>query len=139
MRVIVVGGVDLPHHIEHALVAAGFDVCAIDSDSDRRHDPEGFGARRLFGDPIDPATLEAAGAWSADVIVAYTRSDEDNLVISLLAKRRFEVPRVIARVNDLDNNWLFDATWGVDAAVVPSASLVELITAPRVDPAGDPS
>jgi trk system potassium uptake protein TrkA len=71
--------------------------------------------------------LEAAGTLKADVLVACTRSDEDNLVISLLAKKRFGVPRVIARVNDPASDELFGPAWGVDALVSPATSLVEMI------------
>ncbi|HEU5388586.1 MAG TPA: NAD-binding protein [Streptosporangiaceae bacterium] len=59
-----------------------------------------------------PSVLEAAGTLKADVLVACTRSDEDNLVISLLAKKRFSVPRVIARVNDPASDELFHQAWG---------------------------
>ncbi len=55
------------------------------------------------------------------------QSDEDNLVISLLAKQRFNVPRVIARVNDPANDGLFGHSWGVDALVSPATSLVSMI------------
>jgi trk system potassium uptake protein len=79
------------------------------------------------GDAVVPSTLEAAGALRADVLVACTRSDEDNLVISLLAKRHFNVPRVIARVNDSANESLFNESWGVDALVSPSTTLVSMI------------
>ena len=54
-------------------------------------------------------------------------SDEDNLVISLLAKKRFNVPRVIARVNDPASDELFNQSWGVDALVSPATSLVSMI------------
>jgi trk system potassium uptake protein len=61
--------------------------------------------------------LDAAGLVGADVVAAVTGDDEDNLVVSLLAKQEFGVPRVIARVNNPKNEWMFDATWGVDMAV----------------------
>jgi trk system potassium uptake protein TrkA len=61
------------------------------------------------------------------VLVACTRSDEDNLVVSLLAKRRFDVPRVVARVNDPANEELFNRSWGVDAVVSPSTALISII------------
>jgi trk system potassium uptake protein TrkA len=51
------------------------------------------------------------------VVVAATGDDEDNLVISLLAKQEFAVPRVVARVNHPKNEWLFNENWGVDVAV----------------------
>ncbi len=52
-----------------------------------------------------------------DVVVAATGDDEDNLVISLLAKQEFAVPRVVARVNHPKNEWLFNENWGVDVSV----------------------
>ena len=51
------------------------------------------------------------------MVVAATGDDEDNLVISLLSKQEFGVPRVIARVNHPENMWLFNETWGVDVSV----------------------
>ncbi|HEY4729063.1 MAG TPA: TrkA family potassium uptake protein, partial [Actinomycetes bacterium] len=58
-----------------------------------------------------------AGVAHADVMVAATGDDEDNLVISLLAKQEFAVPRVVARVNNPKNHGLFTEAWGVDVAV----------------------
>jgi trk system potassium uptake protein TrkA len=81
----------------------------------------------VTGDACEPAVLEAAGALRADVLVAATGEDEDNLVISLLAKRQFAVPRVAARVNEPENGWLFDDRWGVDVSVPAAAPLVSLI------------
>jgi trk system potassium uptake protein TrkA len=93
------------------------------------------------GDACEVAALRAAGLDGADVLVAATGDDEDNLVMALLAKQEFAVPRVVARVNHPDNEWLFNETWGVDvsvstphllAAVVQEAvsigSLVRLLT-----------
>ena len=85
------------------------------------------GLRAVHGDALVPSTLEAAGALRADVLVACTQSDEDNLVISLLAKKRFNVPRVIARVNDPANDELFNHSWGGDALVSPATALVSMI------------
>ena len=65
------------------------------------------------------------GSRRCDVVVAATGDDEDNLVISLLAKQEFAVPRVIARVNHPKNEWLFNENWGVDLSV----STPHLITA----------
>jgi trk system potassium uptake protein TrkA len=59
--------------------------------------------------------------------VAATGEDEDNLVISLLAKRQFDVPRIAARINDDENTWLFDARCGVDVAVPSAAPLISLV------------
>jgi trk system potassium uptake protein TrkA len=64
---------------------------------------------------------------SVDVAVAATGDDEDNLVISLLAKQEFAVPRVVARVNHPDNQWLFNASWGVDVSVSTPALMTALV------------
>ena len=66
--------------------------------------------------------LEKAQLNTADVVVASTGDDEDNLVTALLAKQEYGVPRVLARVNHPDNEWLFAEQWGVDAAVSPPTS-----------------
>ncbi len=71
--------------------------------------------------------LESATCDTADVVVAATGDDEDNLVISLLAKQEYAVPRVVARVNHPKNEWLFTETWGVDAAVSPPHVLTALV------------
>ena len=82
------------------------------------------------GPPTVPATLEAAGALRADVLVAATTSDETNLVVALLAKQHFAIARVIGRVNDAANEELFDASWGVDALVSPSTAIVSMVRPP---------
>lgn len=87
----------------------------------------GLGARLVVGDGSEAAVQEQAGAAHADLLVAVTGRDEDNLVICLLAKRRFAVPRVVARVNEDENSWLFDQRWGVDSAVPAAAPIVSLI------------
>jgi len=71
----------------------------------------------VVADACEVDVLQGANLEEADVVVAATGDDEDNLVISLLAKQEFAVPRVIARVNHPKNHWLFDETWGVDIAV----------------------
>ena len=60
-------------------------------------------------------------------MVAATGDDEDNLVVSLLAKQEFAVPRVIARVNDPKNYWMFNETWGVDVSVSTPHLLTALV------------
>ena len=75
--------------------------------------------RVVYGDACEPRVLESADVRAADVVVAATGDDEDNLVTSLLAKQEFGVPRVLARVNHPKNEWLFDEQWGVDASVSP--------------------
>jgi trk system potassium uptake protein TrkA len=71
--------------------------------------------------------LEKAQLGTADVVAAVTGDDEDNLVTSLLAKQEFGVPKVLARVNHPDNEWLFTEQWGVDAAVSPPHILTSMV------------
>jgi trk system potassium uptake protein TrkA len=72
-------------------------------------------------------SLDTAGMADVDVAVAVTGDDEDNLVISLLAKQEFAVPRVVARVNTPENQWLFNDSWGVDVSVSTPALLTSLV------------
>ena len=81
----------------------------------------------VYGDACEPRILEQADVRSADVVVAATGDDEDNLVTSLLAKQEFGVPRVLARVNHPKNEWLFDEQWGVDASVSPPHILTAMV------------
>jgi trk system potassium uptake protein len=128
VNVLIAGAGRLGTQIAQVLSAARNDVTLIDADDDRVAELEGRVAARLIaGDACEPALLEDAGALTADLVVATTGDDEDNLVISLLAKRQFSVPRVAARVNDADNAWLFDERWGVDVAVPAATPLISLI------------
>lgn len=71
----------------------------------------------ILGNGADPLTLERAGIWHADVVVAATGSDEVNLVVSTLAKMEYNVGRVVARVNDPVNAWMFNEGMGVDVGI----------------------
>ncbi|MFE1441103.1 potassium channel family protein [Streptomyces sp. NPDC058739] len=128
MNVLIAGAGRLGTQIAQVLSAARNAVTLIDVDEDRVAELEGrIPVRLVVGDACAPALLEHAGALTADLVVATTGDDEDNLVISLLAKRQFSVPRVAARVNDADNAWLFDDRWGVDVAVPAATPLISLI------------
>ncbi|WP_314225027.1 potassium channel family protein [Streptomyces zaehneri] len=128
MNVIVAGAGRLGTQIAQVLAAARNEVTLIDVDDDRVAELQGrIPVRLVAGDACEPALLEDAGALTADLVVATTGDDEDNLVISLLAKRQFSVSRVAARINDADNAWLFDERWGVDVAVPSATPLISLI------------
>ncbi|GAB3430727.1 potassium channel family protein [Flindersiella endophytica] len=128
MKAVIVGAGRLGIQIAEAMTASGHDVTLVEIDSGRLAAvPSGVAARLVAGDGCEPYVLEAAGALNADVVIAGTWDDEDNLVISLLAKRQFGVAKVVARVNDPDNGWLFDSRWGVDAAIPSAASIISLI------------
>src|SRR5207248_2462860 len=112
------------------LAGRGHDVTIIEQftgagEKARRELPQSVTV--LLGDACEPYVLEEAKLAQADVIVAATGDDEDNLVISLLAKQEFAVPRVLARVNHPQNEWMFTEQWGVDAAVSPPHILTALV------------
>lgn len=127
MRVVVTGGGAIGRHLSADLLSRGHDVTLIEQDratvEDLRNEiPE---VHIMLGDGCEPWVLEAATLSQADVVVAATGDDEDNLVTSLLAKQEFGVPRVLARVNHPRNEWMFSEQWGVDQAV----SIPHLMTA----------
>ncbi|KAB1141288.1 TrkA family potassium uptake protein [Streptomyces luteolifulvus] len=128
MNVLIAGAGRLGTQIAQVLSAARNEVTLIDIDDDRVAELQSrVPVRLVAGDACEPALLEHAGALTADLVIATTGEDEDNLVISLLAKRQFSVPRVAARINDADNAWLFDGRWGVDVAVPGTTPLISLI------------
>lgn len=134
MKIIIAGAGRLGAQIAQVLSAAHNDIVLIEVDEGRLAElgdsltlGDSPTVRLVAGDACDPDILEHAGALTADLLVAVTGSDEDNLVISLLAKRRFAVPRVAARVNNADNAWLFDHRWGIDVPVPGALPLVSLI------------
>ena len=80
-----------------------------------------------LGDACELTLLESVKLEEFDVVVAATGDDKANVVVSLLAKTEFAVPRVVARVNDPRNEWLFDENWGVDVAVSTPRMLASLV------------
>ncbi|MFD7445650.1 potassium channel family protein [Streptomyces sp. NPDC059909] len=128
MKALIAGAGRLGTQIAQVLAAARNDVTLVDIDEDRIAELEGrLPVRLIAGDACEPTRLEHAGAHTTDLVIAATGNDEDNLVISLLAKRQFAVSRVAARVNDPENIWLFDQRWGVDTAVPAATPLISLI------------
>ncbi len=75
----------------------------------------------------DPQVLEHAGIREANVLAACTSSDADNLALCFLARTHYNVPRIIARVNNPRNAWLFDEKFHVDVALNQPAILANLI------------
>ncbi|WP_326769482.1 TrkA family potassium uptake protein [Streptomyces sp. NBC_01591] len=128
MKVLIAGAGRLGTQVAQVLSAARNDVTLVEHDEDRITEIGDLPAVHLMaGDACEPVLLERAGALTCDLVIAATGRDEDNLVISLLAKRRFGVARVAARVNDAENAWLFDGRWGVDVAVPAATPLISLI------------
>lgn len=128
MNVLIAGAGRLGTQIAQVLSAARNAVTLVEHDEDRIAEIKGLPSVQLVaGDACEPVLLERAGALTCDLVIAATGQDEDNLVISLLAKRQFGVARVAARVNDAENAWLFDGRWGVDVAVPAATPLISLI------------
>jgi trk system potassium uptake protein TrkA len=126
MRVAIAGAGNVGLYIANDLCNAGHEVLIIEQQAevkDRAVTAEGV--EWHIADACEVSSLREAGLERCDVVVAATGDDEDNLVVSLLAKQEFAVPRVIARVNQPKNEWLFNENWGVDLSV----STPHLITA----------
>ncbi len=131
MRVITVGGGKVGTFIASHLVAEGHEVVVVEQSAERIEEVRDTAAARgvtwVAADGCEVDSLMRVKPETADVVVAVTGDDEDNLVVSLLAKQEFGVPRVIARVNDPDNEWMFNETWGVDVAVSTPHLLTSLV------------
>jgi trk system potassium uptake protein TrkA len=126
MRVAVAGAGAVGVYIANDLVEAGHQILLIEQQPEVRERADTVdGVEWYIGDACEVSSLREAGLEGCDVMVAATGDDEDNLVVSLLAKTEFAVPRVIARVNHPKNEWLFNENWGVDLSV----STTHLITA----------
>ncbi len=78
-------------------------------------------------DGCEPWVLEMGGISDTELVVTVTGDDEDNLVISYLSKFEYEVPTVIARVNNPSNQWLFNPEWGVDTEVSVSDMIEQVV------------
>jgi trk system potassium uptake protein len=128
VKVAIAGAGSVGTAIARDLELHGHDVLIIEQDPDlvERHRAE-LDVTWIAADACEVSSLDAAGLASVDVVVAATGDDEDNLVISLLAKQEFAVPRVVARVNNSKNQWLFNESWGVDVSVSTPQLLTALV------------
>ena len=129
MHVVIAGAGKVGRYIGSDLAKAGHTVLMLDVSRSaviaaRESAP---GVELRVADACVLAALERAELGSADVVAAVTGDDKVNLVVSLLAKQEFAVPRVIARVNHPENEWLFNETWGVDVAVSTPHLLTALV------------
>ena len=128
MKVAIAGAGSVGTAIAADLFANGHEVLVFEQDPElvERLRPT-LGVTWIAADACEVSSLDAAGLATADVVVAATGDDEDNLVISLLAKQEFAVPRVVARVNHPKNQWLFNESWGVDVSVSTPQLLTALV------------
>jgi trk system potassium uptake protein TrkA len=121
VRIVIVGAGKVGTFIAGDLAGNGHEVVVVERDHHqverRRVAPDLGSIRWIVADACEISELARAEPERADVLLAVTGDDEDNLVASLLAKQEFGVPRVIARVNHPANEWMFAEMWGVDIAV----------------------
>jgi trk system potassium uptake protein TrkA len=125
--IIVVGGGKVGYYLTKTLLADGHEVLLIEIDSRKVEAySERLGAIVLNGDGAEASVQASAGAARADVVVAVTGEDEDNLVICQMAKQKFHVARTIARVNNPKNEQLFRLL-GIDVTVSQTNYIQNLI------------
>jgi trk/ktr system potassium uptake protein len=128
VRVLVAGAGVWGSYIADHLVGAGHEVVVVEQDAATARRARASGGRTVVaGDACEPSVLDRLGLDTVDTVVAATGDDEDNLVVSLLTKRWYAVPRVVARVNNPKNTWLFTDDWGVDTAVSAPAIMTWLL------------
>jgi trk system potassium uptake protein TrkA len=127
MRVAIAGAGKVGRAIARELIQNGHQILLVDRDAALARPGVVEGAEVLMGDACEVSALEEARLFECDVVVAATGDDKVNLVVSLLAKTEFGVPRVVARVNHPKNEWMFDSTWGVDVAVSTPRMLSALV------------
>jgi len=127
MKIIVAGAGKLGRRIAE-IIKERHSVVVIERDEARaKYIEDLLHIRVIAGDANDPVVLLDAGADHADVLVAATSDDEDNLVICLLAKFEYKVNKVIGAVRNPKNQWLYNRSWGVDVAIDSAAIVARII------------
>ncbi|AMT74190.1 potassium channel family protein [Mycobacteroides immunogenum] len=124
MRVAIAGAGKVGRSVARELLDYGHKILLIEQERSNFEPQAVPGADWLNADACELDTLEEAGIETCDVVVAATGDDKANLVVGLLAKSEFGVPRVVARINDIRNQWLFGQAWGVDVAVSTPGAMV---------------
>ena len=129
MKVVIAGGGSVGTSIALDLTDRHHDVSLMEQNSERAERLKTMmpGVVVFAADACEYTSLAAADVRSADVMIAATGDDEDNLVISWLSKQEFGVPRVISRINNARNEWLFNESWGVDVSVSTPALITSLV------------
>jgi trk system potassium uptake protein TrkA len=127
MYIVIVGAGNVGYHLAKAVLSKGHEVLLIDRDvATLERIEDELGSIGLKGDGCEANTLEEAGTARADLFVAVTEQDADNLVACQIAKHRFKVPRTIARITDLKNEPLFKKL-GVDVTVSSTILILQYI------------
>lgn len=127
MKILIAGAGSVGRSIARELISHGHDVTLVDRSPEAMRIASVPDADWLLSDACDVDALAQAGAGDADVVVSATGDDKANLVVSLLSKTEYGVPRTVARVNNPKNEWLFDETWGVDVSVSTPRFMTALV------------
>jgi trk system potassium uptake protein TrkA len=127
MRIVIVGAGSVGRSIARELLTNGHRVLLIDKDPTAIRVAAVPDAEWLLADACEISSLADAGLPDCDVVVAASGDDKVNLVVSLLAKTEYGVPRTVARVNTPSNEWMFDEAWGVDVAVSTPRLMTALV------------
>ncbi len=129
MYIIIGGGGDVGYYLTKNLLRAGHEVLLLEKGAIRyKALAEELGQSVAFGDACEARTMEENGVSRADVVIAVTGEDDDNLVICQMAKRHFKVSHTIARLNNPKHEEIFQKL-GIDVTVSPTKSILSLITA----------
>lgn len=127
MYIIVVGGGKVGYYLAKELVEEGHEVLVIEKDKVKAERiAEELGDISLRGDGCEASTMEMAGFGRADMVIAVTGDDEDNLVACQVAKAKFNVPRAVARINNPKNEEIFKKL-GIDTTVSATAAILAQI------------
>lgn len=129
MRIIIIGGGQVGSYLATLLLSNGHEVCVIESREKvyKKLEKELPTDSIILGNGSDPEILKEAGILSSGAVAAVTGADEINLVVSTLAKMEFNVPRVVARINNPRNSWLFNSGMGVDVCVNQADLMAHLV------------
>jgi len=127
MYIIIVGGGEIGYYLSKALLDEGHEVLVLEKDPGvKEFICDELGSICARGDGCEAATLEAAGTGRADMFIAVTGDDEDNLVACQVAKHKFNVPRTIARIKNPKNEAIFKKL-GIDVTVSSTNIILESI------------
>ncbi len=127
MRIAIAGAGNVGRSIAAELIENGHQVMLIEKAPDMLRPERVPDAEWVLADACELSSLQDAELNTCDVVVAATGDDKVNLVVSLLAKTEFAVPRVVARVNRAEDEWLFTEQWGVDVAVSKPRLMAALV------------